>query len=109
MSVTAPRFSGCTIFGTDTGTCCTTFPVTANITQGSVTCQTSSDRVKALQQCLTPLVSSGRDVAKSLKCTGSSSSGAAPAAGPTGSIAANRWTLVLVGASVALAVVSGAV
>ncbi|EPQ30023.1 uncharacterized protein PFL1_02696 [Pseudozyma flocculosa PF-1] len=99
MSVTAPRFSGCTIFGTDTGTCCTTFPVTANITQGSVTCQTSSDRVKALQQ----------DVAKSLKCTGSSSSGAAPAAGPTGSIAANRWTLVLVGASVALAVVSGAV
>lgn len=51
--VKAPSYPGCTLNGTNTGTCCTVFPVTFN--DGLTTCQTSADRVKALQSCLSAL------------------------------------------------------
>lgn len=55
--VNAPAYPGCTLAGTNTGTCCTIFPVT--FSNGETTCQTSADRVPALQNCLKALSTTG--------------------------------------------------
>jgi hypothetical protein len=66
MAISAPKYPGCSINGTSTGSCCAVFPVT--FSEGLTTCQTSADRVPALESCLKAL-----SPPPTVACTGSAS------------------------------------
>ena len=59
--VSTPQLPGCTVLGNSTGTCCAAFPTTFNTTEGSITCQTTPNRVSLLRDCLTPLTNGDKN------------------------------------------------
>ena len=104
-SLQAPMFPGCSLNGTNTGTCCAIFPVTSY--NGITTCQTSASRVDDLQSCLKAL---GTTPKNGLACNdGSSNFEAKPSFTPAS--AANlhpKLALSLALAAVAIVVVTHA-